>query len=108
MARIRAVSGSYITQAGVTSIACVVKDITADSTTTIISPTITVASVVFDALQTTAAWSFDDTGFNFKHDLAATAFPDAGHVYHVEYKFTPTSGSVFYVVYHVTALTTYG
>lgn len=107
LARIRAATGSYITQAGVSSIGCIVKDLTLDATTTIITPTITVASVVFDTLQTGAAWSIDSTGYNFKHDIAATAFPSGNHFYVVEYKFTPAAGEVFFVEYEVTSRPTY-
>lgn len=105
LARIVGLSGSNITQAVVSSIACTVYDVT--GAVSIITPSITVSSVVFDTLQTDSRWDVDSTGFNFAHALPATAFPTYGHVYRVEYKFAPVSGAAYYVVFEVTAQRVY-
>jgi hypothetical protein len=103
LARILGWDGSAIEQSEVTSITCAVTNITTGSPVSVITPSITVSDVIFDTLQTTALWTKDSTGFNFKHALPATAFPTGNNVYRVEYKFTPTAGAVFYVVFQVTA-----
>lgn len=105
LARIVGLDGDNIVQADVSAIVCTVYDVTAS--TTIITPTITVSAVVFDTLQTDDRWDVDATGFNFAHALPATAFPTAAHVYRVEYKFTPTSGAAYYVIFEVTAQKVY-
>src|SRR4051812_31859089 len=85
LARIRGSDGSYVTQAVTSSITCAVSDMTTGSAVAVITPSVVVASAIFDTLQTDSAWSKDSTGYNFKHSLPATAFPTAGHVYLVVY-----------------------
>src|SRR6187402_145567 len=92
MARVLGNAGTAITQATISSITCNVYDMTAP-TVAVISPTVTVNSVVFDTLQTDARWTADTTGYNFLHAMPATAFPTGKRNYKVEYKFTPTSGA---------------
>ncbi len=104
MARIRGSDGSYVTQAATTSIAYAVSDVTTGASVSVITGSPVVSSTVFDTLQTDAAWSKDSTGYNFKHSLAATAFPTIGHVYLVVYTFTPAAGDVYKAEYQVTAL----
>jgi hypothetical protein len=61
---------------------------------------VTIASVIFDTLQTDARWTVDDTGYNFRHTIdisSSEAFTIAGRRYLVEYKFTPASGQVIIV-----------
>lgn len=99
LARILGLDGDLIVQADVSTITCLVYDIT--SAASIITPTVTVASAVFDTLQTDARWSVDTTGFNFSYALPATAFPTGEHDYRIEYKFTPASGAAYFVVYQV-------
>lgn len=99
LARVTGNAGAAITQASLTSITCKVFDL--DGTTpdtAITTPTITVSTAVYDTLQTDARWTVDSTGYNFIDALAATNFPTGDHLYRVEYKFTPTSGAVFFVV----------
>jgi hypothetical protein len=57
--------------------------------------TLTVASVIYNALQTGGLWTIDSVGYNFRHEInVATdeAFPKAGAMYQVRYTLTPTSG----------------
>jgi hypothetical protein len=59
---------------------------------------VTIASVIFDTLQTDAKWDKDATGYNFAHTLdisSAAAFPQAGVTYLVVYTFTPSSGQPY-------------
>lgn len=106
LARILASDGTNLVQADVSSITCTVTDITG-MPAAVITPSIVVSVSVFDTLQTDSLWSKDSTGYNFRHAMPATAFPTGGNVYRVEYKFTPASGAVFYVVFEVTAVGVY-
>lgn len=86
----------YITQASLSSIICVVYD--EDGTvadTSIGSPSVTIADSVFDTLQTGSAWTKDTTGYNFKHTVPSTCFPDGGRTYTIEYVFTESDGTTF-------------
>ena len=105
-ARIVSIEGSNVTQASLSSIACAVYDADANNTL-VASPTVTVASAVFDTLQTSATdprWSVDSTGYNFRHTLAASNFPEGGRRYLVKYVFTPVSGDNFHLVVRVATM----
>lgn len=57
--------------------------------------TLTVANVIFNALQTGGLWTVDAVGYNFRHEINVStneAFPKAGAQYQVRYVLTPTSG----------------
>jgi len=54
------------------------------------------ADVIFDTLQ---GWEADETGYNFRHNVAATAFPTGGTIGHVIYKFVNTDGDVMHLDY---------
>jgi len=58
---------------------------------------LTVSSVIFNTLQTDGRWTEDNTGYNFRHDVASTILTDPTRKYEIEYKFTPVSGSPFYL-----------
>jgi hypothetical protein len=111
LARIRNTTGSYITQATLSSIAWKVFDLdSATPNTATASGTCTIASTVYDSLQTEAdVWTKDGTGYNWKYTMAASNFPDGNNGttlqrrYRVEFLFTPTSGEVFYHVVEPTA-----
>lgn len=104
MARVVGVAGTAITQATVSAIGCKVFDLTGDTPdTAVATPTVVVASSVFDTLQTDARWTKDATGYNFRYTLAASVFTTGGHRYLVEFKFTPSSGEVFWVVFELYA-----
>ena len=102
MARITNWAAANITIATVTSITRYIYDETGG--TTIDSGTaVTVATSVFDTLQTDALWSKDSTGYNFKDTIGETAFVTGGSTYRVEYIVKPTSGTEFPVAFQVTA-----
>jgi hypothetical protein len=96
--------GNNYTQAALTSITCAVTDITTGTPVAVITPTVTIASVVYDTLQTGNLWrNRDATGYNFAHAMPITAFPTASHVYKVIYMFTPVSGTVCLTEFIITA-----
>lgn len=105
MARIIGNDAANITQASLTTITYSVFDLDSATPETPVSghdaQALTVANVVFNALQTgDARWADaggDLTGFNFLHAIAATAFPSA-HRYAIEYLFNPASGENFWHV----------
>lgn len=62
---------------------------------------ITVASVIFDTLQTNSViWPEDSTGYNFKWDVPYTLLKKGGD-YEIEISFTPASGDPYPVVVQV-------
>ena len=76
------------------------KVIRTSDTTTVLGPTtLVISNVVLDTLSTGNIWTIDTTGFNFIDDIPAAAFPTGGEEYQVEYKFTLTSGEVFWLVF---------
>lgn len=103
MARVVGTNGSNIVQADISSISCAVFV----NGTSVATPSITVSTVVFNTLQTDARWTLDTTGYNFRHDAAASVFSTGATAYRVEYKFTPASGEVFFVVFELTTLNVY-
>ena len=101
-------SGSAITQATISTLTYKVFDLSSTAPTTATSTgSFTVASVVFDTLQTDAIWTADSTGYNFKAAMTAASFPDGDRVYRVEVKFTPSSGQAWYQVWLVDSAETY-
>ena len=104
MARITGEDATNVTQAAVSSIALNVysdESTTANSTTALV-----VSSTVFDALQTDARWTVDATGYNFKFEIDSAEFADGDVTYRCEFKFTPTSGNVWYVIFNVVTVET--
>ena len=101
LARIVGADGSPIVQADVASAAYSVyllDDQDADARNVVAGHdgvALSVASIVFDTLQTDALWTVDATGYNFRHVLdvsANQAFAIAGRRYLVEFELTPGSG----------------
>ncbi len=91
MARVRLTTGSYMTQATVTSIARKVYYQGSSVSTSVL----TVNTVVFDTLQTTAInplWTKDTTGANFIDVIDDDVLVDGDKVYDVWYEVEPTSG----------------
>lgn len=104
LARVTGLAGAAITQTSLSSITYKIFDLNgATPNTPISSGTLTIASVVFDALQTDARWTLDTTGYNFRHAHVPTAFPIGDHTYRIEYVFTPTNGDAFPGVFEVYA-----
>lgn len=104
LARLVGNSAANVTQASLSSASVKVFDLDSDDPdTAVYTATLTISSVIFDALQTDDRWTVDSTGYNFRHDMPASAFPTGSHNYRVEYKFTPTSGEVFWALFDVFA-----
>lgn len=108
MARLIGAGGSYVTQSQISSIQVKVFDLAGDLVTpTYTDAAISVASSIFDTLQTTdLRWTKDTTGYNFRHTVPASALPTDSH-YRIEYKFTPASGDAFFVLFEVQAAPVY-
>lgn len=97
MARVVGSDGNNLTQAATTAITCKVYD---GSGTNTLSPTVTVASAIFDTLQTDARWTADATGYNFRFEVPATAFPSAKKGRHrVEFLFDQATGENFFLIF---------
>jgi hypothetical protein len=102
LARIRGNDAANIVQADISSINLCVsqKGGTPDTAGT----AVTVATVIFNTLQTDARWTVDSTGYNFRYEVPAASLPVGGRKYLSEFKFTPASGPVFHVVFEVPTL----
>ena len=101
LARVVGADGSAITQATISAAeysVYLIDEYDPDSLTVVSgheAAELTVASVIFDTLQTDAIWDVDSTGYNFKHVLDVLtnqAFLVAGRDYLVVVTLTPTSG----------------
>lgn len=100
MARVYGNTGVAITQASLTSITCSVYNLATE--TSIATPTVTISTSVFDTLQTDARWTFDPTGYNFRFEVAASAFASPNVIHIVHFIFDPTSGENYGVGFEVT------
>ena len=63
---------------------------------------LTVASVIYDTLQTDSRWTADTTGYNFAYTLdvsSVDAFADAGYQYLLTFWVQPTVGQRFPLVF---------
>lgn len=107
-ARVYGHAGALLQQATVSTITGKVFDLdSATPTTAVYTPTLVVATQVFDTLQTDGTWTLDTTGYNFAHAMPADAFPTGNHRYRVEYKITPTGAAgsaVIWVTFDVKAV----
>ena len=100
LALVQGVNGPNVTQADVASITCKVFDSCGNE---VASPAVVVAESVFDTLQLDRGWDQDSTGYNFRHTIPGSAFPNAG-VYGVCYEVTPPGqGEPYPIVARVTA-----
>lgn len=93
--------GLFLKQADLTSITYAVYDLdSATPGTPTASGTVTIATSILDTpVMTSVLWTLDPYGYNFLHDIAATAFATGNHRYRAEYKFTTTGGKVGWAIY---------
>lgn len=95
--------GNYLDQSttgsdGIVDVTLRVYDVdSATPGTSIYSPAnLTVSAVLYATLQVDGYWTTDNTGYNFRHLIAYTAFErDGGHRYRVEYTFNPHASNVY-------------
>ena len=99
MSRILGDDASAITQATTSAITVAVFKNT--STVATYTASLTVADVVFNSLQTDSRWNKDSTGYNWRYDVIASVFDDGDATYRLEFKFTPTSGSQYFVIFEI-------
>ena len=76
------------------------------NTTATHTATLTVGNVVFNALQTDARWSADATGYNFRHQIAASVFSTGNSTYQIAFLFKPSSGEDWLVLFRVDTVET--
>lgn len=67
---------------------------------------LTVASIIYDTMQTAAPWTVDATGYNFRHTvpIANAAFATPARSYVVQYTLTPASGEPIVVSFALRAI----
>jgi hypothetical protein len=107
LARVTGADRVALLQAGVTSIDLDVYDLTSETPETSIytESSISVASTIFDTLQTGGMWDDDDIGYNFSHRSGNSNFTqEGGHTYQFEYELTTSSWGVVPVVHRVRVL----
>ena len=90
------VDGAIWAQADVSAIIWSAWDKTDSANPVINGASLTVADVVFDALQTDGRWTLDATGYNFLHTVAASVFTTPA-TYRIEYKVTLAGGAVVFL-----------
>lgn len=87
--------GNWAEPADISTITYAVYDVSEADAAIIAATSVTVADVVLDPpVTSTALWSGNAVGYNFKHRIPKTAFPE-NHVYRIEYTFTPTAGATY-------------
>lgn len=88
--------GYFLKQADLSTITCLVYDVTGSAS--VATPTVTISSAILDTPVTLPAkWRKGGPGYNFTHTLAASNFPTGGSTYRVEYKFTTTGSNVYWL-----------
>lgn len=88
--------GKWLEQADFSTIVCHVYDLSNANAEVGTAPTVTVSSVIIDTPVTDGViWTADSTGYNFKHTVAGTYFPNGGRAYEIEYFATLTGGTTF-------------
>lgn len=92
MSRAVGLDAALITQASIDSITYTVTK----AGEVVAGPTsLTVADVVFDALQTDARWDVDATGYNFRFSISPSLILDEDEVYVIRADATPATGTAF-------------
>jgi hypothetical protein len=98
-ARITGAAGVNATQASLTSIAWTITE-----TTGVVTPpttgTLTIASVIFDTIQT-SGWDGPLPGYNFRATFAPANWPTPGLTYVLEVIFTFTDGFIAHAVWEL-------
>lgn len=91
MARITGLSGEVVTQLSFDAVSVLITKL--PSLDVVTPPTLTVAGVFFNTLQTDERWTKDKTGYNFGHLLDGdTYLTDPGSTYQLAYLFEPAGG----------------
>lgn len=115
MARIVGWTAEPITRATLSTIDYAVKNLD-DADIAVVTGTLTIASVIYDDLQTDARWTKDSEelpgpdgrwGYNFLTTLAATIFPTGGERYQADVRMTPVTGEPFVVPYQFRPIAVY-
>ena len=99
MARIQGDDAANITQSNVTAIT--LKTFLNYGTAATSTTTLTVADVVFDALQTDARWTKDATGYNFRYQIPSSVFDTGDSTYRCEFLFDMNSQPDLFVIFSV-------
>ena len=98
VARVKGVDAVNMTQASMSTITCKVTNVATAAFTT---PAVTIATSVFDTLQTDSRWTLatpgDTTGYNFRFELAPADIVEGGALYEVRFLGTPAVGNAFIV-----------
>jgi hypothetical protein len=111
--RVKGWTGQALRQADISSIRYTIKliDERDEADNTVVSGhsavAVSVATSVYDTLQTDDRWTPDATGYNFAHtpDVAQNqAFSEIGRRYLVEYTLTPASGQVIVLQFVLTCI----
>lgn len=93
MARIAGSNNVNLIITDVTSITTRVFDLdSATPGTAAASPALVVATVFFSTLQTDGRWTYDSTGYNFRHQFVSTTFATGDHRYRIEITLDLASG----------------
>lgn len=100
LARILGWAGTAIVQADVTAAEYTIYELddddvdSRDAVTGHEAVSLTVATVIYNALQTAVVWDVDATGYNFRHQIdvsLGSPFPTAGKTYLIEYTLTTST-----------------
>ena len=107
MARVT-LNGANVTQDDLASIARKIFDLDGATPSTAVDEAVsTIASVVFNTLQTDARWSEDETGYNFRDTIGGAEFPEPNRTYRVEYKLVGAAGEIAWLVFELETLGVY-
>ena len=103
MRRIRTPADVDIAQADLATVAYTIYDL-ADESVVVASTGLVIATVIFDTLQVTTAWTSQGgnaDGYNFGAELPGASWPNHGTKLRVQVLFTPNSGNPFAALYEV-------
>ncbi len=107
MARVQ-MNGSNISQSDISAVERKIFDADGSTPDTAEDTSdLTVASVVFDDLQTDDRWTEDSTGYNFRDTVVASLLSSPTR-YRIEYKFTGAAGEVFFIRWYHRTVSIWG